>query len=213
MTRKAYQITVPAVPPGLNITKRLHWRLLGELKERWWVLIRNSLVSCPIPAPTGRRRVDVIVWTCAQVEQDHDNFVGGCKEVITDNLKPAKAEICTYRKGPRAGQKFARRRIGHGLILEDNSKWLEWGDFRQIQVHANGEERTSIILTDCDMGMTAEQRRDEVATYALRARGLLVQVLAEGQAPGAANRFHEAAQAFLNEPLPGALQAYEVSNA
>lgn len=213
MTRRTHMITIPVVPPGLNITKRMHWRLLADLKERWWVLIRNALMRCPIPAPTGRRRVDVIVWTSAQVEQDQDNFIGGCKEVITDNLKPPKSEICTYRKGPRAGQKFPRRRIGLGLILEDNRKWLEWGDFKQIQVHSNGEERTSIILTDCDEGLTAEQRRDEVALYALQARRFLIRILAPGQVPQVEQEARDQAEMFINEPLPGALQAYEVRNA
>ena len=211
MTAK-WQITILAVPPSLNVTKRMFWNLLRDLKKRWWLLIHNSLVAAPIPPATCRRRIDVTVWTASEL-QDDDNLRGGCKEVLTDNLKPGKREVCTYRKGSRAGQRFPRESRGHGLILDDNAQWLEWGEFRQIRVGAEDQERTVVVLTDCREQLTEAQRRDEVMRWALDCRTRMLWLLEDKRDLDEVFSARQAARDFLEQPLPGALKAFEVSNA
>lgn len=200
--QKIWTFGVPAVPPNQNRILRQHWRERREEKRRWWMLIHNALVASPIPKAIGRRRITITVWTAGNL-QDEDNLKAATKEVLVDNLRPSRGVTCTYRKGPQKGKSYQMMWIGHGLILDDNRQWLEWGPVEAIQVESRDLERTVVVLEDLAEPTTEEQRRDEVYQYVMDARTAINGLLSakNAEALGHAQGYAQAVLDFLPADL------------
>lgn len=118
----SWTLTIPEVPPSGNVLKRLHWAPYGALLKRWFWLVRAAQGFSQIPKATGKRRLTITRRGARPL--DRDNLYASVKPVV-DVLRPPKVERGVFRSGPKKGQAWERRRIGHGLILEDDAAHLE----------------------------------------------------------------------------------------
>ena len=75
-----------------------------------------------MPAPTGKRRLTITRHGARPL--DRDNLYASVKPVVYV-LRPPKVERGVFKSGPKKGQAWERRRIGHGLILEDDAAHLD----------------------------------------------------------------------------------------
>ena len=118
----SWTLTIPEVPPSGNILKRMHWARYSKLLERWWWLVRTASGFASVPPPTGKRRLTITRHAARTL--DRDNLYASVKPVV-DVLRPPKHEVGRYKTGKKAGQYWSRKRIGHGLILDDDQDHLE----------------------------------------------------------------------------------------
>lgn len=72
-------IKIPMRTPSLNEMLREHWAERAKEKKTWqqWMMKTRKIGFARVVQITSIRRKKL----------DFDNFVGGCKEVILDNLK------------------------------------------------------------------------------------------------------------------------------
>lgn len=124
-----WTFVLPWPTPSLNAIKVMHWAKLKRLKAQWFELLLYK--SIKVPRATAKRRITIVRFGAREL--DHDNFVGGCKEVLVDNLR-----------APGGTEK--RKRKGVGLILDDDSIHAEINYF---QVKCDKEDqRTEITVED-----------------------------------------------------------------
>jgi hypothetical protein len=76
-------LTIPDVPPSLNVLMRLHWRNQHALRQKWILWVRSQLNGSYLKAIV---KVRVKVTLCHARLYDADNAVGACK-VVVDALK------------------------------------------------------------------------------------------------------------------------------
>lgn len=124
-----WTFVLPWATPSLNAIKVMHWAKLKRLKSQWLELLLYK--SIKIPRATGKRRITIIRFGARQL--DHDNFVGGCKEVLVDNIRAS-------------GGTAKRQRRGVGIILDDDSSGAEINYF-QVKC-SKGDQRTEVKVED-----------------------------------------------------------------
>lgn len=76
-------LTIPDVPPSLNVLMRLHWRNQHALRKKWILWVRSQAVGNYLKGPV---KVRVNVTLCHARLYDTDNAYGACK-VLVDALK------------------------------------------------------------------------------------------------------------------------------
>jgi hypothetical protein len=118
----SWTLTIHEVPPSGNVIKRLHWARYSKLLERWWWLVRTARGMEDVPTASGKRKLTITRHGVRPL--DRDNLYASMKPVI-DVLRPPKHEDGYYKTGKKAGQYWSRKRIGHGLIREDDAANLE----------------------------------------------------------------------------------------
>lgn len=124
-----WTFVLPWATPSLNAIKVMHWARLKRLKAQWFELLLYK--SIKVPRATAKRRITIIRFGARQL--DHDNFVGGCKEVLVDNLRAS-------------GGTAKRQRRGVGIILDDDSSGAEINYF-QVKC-SKGDQRTEVKVED-----------------------------------------------------------------
>ena len=117
-----WTLTIAEVPPSGNLIKRMHWARYAKLLERWWWLVRTARGMDDVPTASGKRKLTITRHGVRPL--DRDNLYASMKPVI-DVLRPPKHEEGYYKTGKKAGQYWSRKRIGHGLIQEDDQNHLE----------------------------------------------------------------------------------------
>lgn len=118
----AWSLDIPEVPPSGNVIKRMAWPVYKRLLERWFLLVRSAHGFLDIPQATGKRKL--VLCRHATRTLDRDNLYAAMKPVI-DVLRPMRHEEGYYKAGKRKGEYWSRRRIGHGLIQEDDAEHLD----------------------------------------------------------------------------------------
>lgn len=113
------RLEIPIATPSLNDFVGKHWSVKNKAKQQWGVLMVRAGVK-RLPPATGPRRVTVLRHSRGKL--DHDNFVGGCKSIVMDNL------------------------VAFGLLVDDSPKWLT-ADYVQLPL-GGGTPRTVIELSD-----------------------------------------------------------------
>lgn len=73
------EIKIPLKVPSLNVLLRMHWSSRSKLKKQWAQLIRRLI------EPIYFKKITIIGMQ--KRLYDYDNFVGGCKELVVDNLR------------------------------------------------------------------------------------------------------------------------------
>lgn len=73
------EIKIPLKVPSLNVLLRLHWSARSKLKAQWGLFIRRPV------DPIYFKKITIIGMQ--KRLYDYDNFVGGCKELVVDNLR------------------------------------------------------------------------------------------------------------------------------
>lgn len=73
------EIKIPLKVPSLNVLMRMHWANKSKLKKQWALFIRR-----PIDKVYFKKMTIIGMQTRIY---DYDNFVGGCKELVVDNLR------------------------------------------------------------------------------------------------------------------------------
>ena len=96
---------------------RMHFLVYHRLLAQWFGLIRANEGFLDIPRAQGRRKVTVIRHTGRIL--DDENLAFSAKPIF-DVLRPARTDEGVYKSGKRKGEAWIRRRIGHGLIQEDD---------------------------------------------------------------------------------------------
>ena len=117
-----WTIVIPEVPPSGNIIKRMHWARYSKLLERWFWLVRTGAGFIDVPPAWCKRKLTITRQGVRPL--DRDNLYASMKPVV-DVLRPPKHEEGWFKSGKKAGQYWSRRRIGHGLIQEDDAAHLE----------------------------------------------------------------------------------------
>lgn len=111
----SWTITIDRPTPSLNETRKLNPFALQNLKKEWFYLLSSALNLAGVPRAHGQPRV-ILVERGSSGELDHDNLVGGAKEVLVDNLREPK--VWTLKGGK------VRTRIGTGTIVDDDAAWV-----------------------------------------------------------------------------------------
>ena len=142
----AWSLTIPEVPPSGNVIKRMAWPVYKRLLERWFMLVRSAPGFLDVPQATGRRKL--VLCRHAARTLDRDNLYAAMKPVI-DVLRPMKHEEGHYKSGKRAGEYWSRRRIGHGLIQEDDAAHLDLVVL-QARVSKGETPHLTILLEDAE---------------------------------------------------------------
>ena len=99
----------------------MHFQARKRLKAKWAILLALAGAKRAAPA-TGRRRLTVERHSPRAL--DHDNLVGGCKEVVVDNIKE------------------------FGLLIDDSPKYAE---LVYIHVPTRQEKPWTLIVLE-DLG-------------------------------------------------------------
>lgn len=141
----SWTVRVPMIPKSLNRRLRTHWGLAAKEKKAWLEALFYLFASAKVPPPQGKRLVTIT--RLAHGILDEDNLVASCKEVIVDNLKPAKFEQGVYKSGKRKGEHWHRSRQGLGLIREDDPAWVKV-IYRQTRVPRAEAEVTIITIEE-----------------------------------------------------------------
>ena len=140
MTR--WEFSIPEMTPGLNAMLRTHWVIRRNEKDRWYWMVLTA--SRNVPKATKLRWVTVTRYTPHRF-LDRVNLWGGVKEVIEDNLRPAKVESGIHKTGKKKGQPWTRSQIGLGLIVDDSDQWCV------LQVlQEKGPESTKVVIEEAD---------------------------------------------------------------
>jgi len=116
-----WELHIDEIPPSGNVTKRMHWAAYQALVARWYLLIRCSPGFLDIPPATGKRKLTIYLH--GRNTRDRENLFFSTKPVV-DVLKFPKHEEGFYKSGKRLGEYWSRKRIGHGLIQEDDPSHL-----------------------------------------------------------------------------------------
>jgi hypothetical protein len=77
------KLTIPDVPPSLNVSRNLHWAAKARLRDNWILLIRSQLKGRYLK-PIVKMRC--LVTLCHARPYDSDNAYGACKPLV-DALK------------------------------------------------------------------------------------------------------------------------------
>lgn len=140
MTR--WEFSIPEMTPGLNAMLRTHWVIRANEKERWYWLLLTA--SRNVPKASKPRNVTVTRYTPHKF-LDRVNLWGGVKEVVEDNLRPAKVTSGVHKTGKKKGQPWTRSQIGLGLIVDDSDQWCV------LQVlQEKGPEGTKVVIEEQD---------------------------------------------------------------
>jgi hypothetical protein len=143
-----WSLTIPKVPPSGNVIKRMAWPVYGRLLHEWFWLIRAAPGFMDIPPADCRRRLTLTRFGRGTL--DRDNLYASMKPVI-DVLRPPKHEEGYYKTGKKAGQHWTRRRIGHGLILEDDAAHLDL-IVEQRPLNKGENPHLVVMLEDAPLG-------------------------------------------------------------
>ncbi len=131
--------------PSLNLTMRLHHFELSKLKKAWWWQIQSEANRLRIPRAKWKRNLTVTRFSKGTL--DYDDFVGGCKNVIIDLLRPPKIQTGVYRNGSRKGQPWRKEWLGTGLIMDDSPTWLTV-TYLQAPCPKGQEPRTEVLIEE-----------------------------------------------------------------
>lgn len=112
-----WTLRIRTIAPSGNVILRMHHNVYGRLLALWFGLIRGSEAFLDIPRARGRRKVTVIRHSRGKLDQDNLEFSA---KPIFDVLRPARTDEGVYKTGKRKDEPWIRRRIGHGLIVEDD---------------------------------------------------------------------------------------------
>jgi len=74
---------IPMVVPSLNTLLRTHWAARKRLQKQWLLVMKANANAQRVAGVFKNVRIHAF----RKRKLDHDNFVGGCKEVLIDNLK------------------------------------------------------------------------------------------------------------------------------
>jgi hypothetical protein len=113
------RLEIPQASYSLNDFVGKSWVVKHRAKTQWALLMQRAGVKC-ITKATGARRVTVTRYSRGTL--DHDNFVGGCKSIVFDNL------------------------VAFGLLIDDSPKWLR-ADYVQLP-RGKGTARTVIEIEE-----------------------------------------------------------------
>lgn len=144
-----WTLTIPEVPPTENQQRRMHFRDYSRLLERWFYLVRCAPGFIDIPTAGGKRRVTITLR--GRNTRDREGL-HGCMKPVLDVLRPPKHDEGYYKSGKRAGQYWSRRRIGHGLIQEDDPAHLEL-EVRQEPLPRGQAPHLVLVLEDVTTGV------------------------------------------------------------
>ena len=140
-----WRLRIETLIPTGNVTKRMHFRVYGQLMQTLYWQVRSADGFLAISRPHGTRWL--IVLRHSPRTPDRDNAYFSAKPLI-DILRPMKIESGIYGPGTKkAGQPWRRERIGHGLILEDDPEHLEYW-VRTVRPKKGDTTHTELILSD-----------------------------------------------------------------
>lgn len=117
-----WTLRIDHIPPSGNVVMRMHWRVYHRLLEDWFLLVRGAGGFLDIPTARGKRRVTVVRY--GRRTLDDENLAFSTKPIF-DVLRPEKVEEGVYKSGKHKGEPWRRKRLGHGLILEDDPTHVE----------------------------------------------------------------------------------------
>lgn len=148
----SWTLRIEEVTPSGNVVKRMHWSVYSKLMERWWWLVRQAPGFTEIPTAYCKRRLIIVRHGVRAL--DRDNLYGGVKPLV-DILRPAKHDEGYFKSGKRIGEYWSRKRIGHGLIKEDDAAHLE---LEVVQVKLGRGENPHLTLTLFDLPLDDTRR-------------------------------------------------------
>lgn len=77
-------ISIPDVPPSLNVSRNLHWAAKARLRDKWILYVRSQMNDVPTWQPE-KRHVKVVLHHSRPYDEC-DNMQGACKPLF-DALK------------------------------------------------------------------------------------------------------------------------------
>lgn len=147
--RTCWTLVVPFETPSQNIVegwlKHHPWRI-GQLKNEWYARLFFAARAWAVPKATGKRRITIT--RVFRGELDQDNFIGGCKHFVLDNLTPERVDWIEHKKGPKAGTRTAKKKGGLGLLVDDSPKWVECV-YHQRRPQPGERPCTIIVIEEC----------------------------------------------------------------
>lgn len=128
-------IEIPEATPTLNTVLRMTWANRRRDKARWltWLSVR----TVGIPKAESKRTITIERFGHALL--DMDNLIGGCKEVVIDNLK--QPGIKALKDGSY------RVTSGTGMIMDDEIKSLH-AVYIQHKIPRKDKPRTVVTIEE-----------------------------------------------------------------
>ena len=136
-----------SITPSLNKTMKMHWATRKKLKDIWYCLIKfNSNGVVWNRLKPSKYKVTIIRYSPRLL--DYDNFVGGVKETIIDNIK-----CKVLRRIPMGYKLNGKPRyslkpfVTAGLIYDDDDGLLKT-EYRQIKTNTKHKKMEIIVEKD-----------------------------------------------------------------
>jgi len=101
-------ITLPLKIKSRNEIDKLHWARKSDLKKEYALLIRNQMRLNKIREIKEPERATLSILSLRKRLLDHDNLVGGCKQLID--------ALCS-----------------EGFIYDDCPNWLKYLNVEQVK--------------------------------------------------------------------------------
>ena len=101
-------ITLPLKIKSRNEIDKYHWAVKRNLKQEYALLIRNQMRLNQVRELKEPERATLSILSLRKRLLDHDNLVGGCKQLID--------ALCD-----------------EGFIWDDNPKWLKYLKVEQVK--------------------------------------------------------------------------------
>jgi len=77
---RTLKITIPEIPPTLNVLLRMHYRERMEERDKWMLLIRKY--TDRQAEPFQRARVKITYYFPDRKRRDPDNYAGAAKNIM-----------------------------------------------------------------------------------------------------------------------------------